>query len=278
MKTITTPIKSQGKKTKQAEIIAKYITELNNEVTYIEPFLGSGAVAFNLKPQKAILADTNPFIIQFYKDVQSHIITPESARVYLEEQGILLEQTNGSYYYTVRDRFNRQPTSLDFLFLNRACYNGLMRFNQSKQYKNPKRFSKAYISKICNQIKQVQDLLDKRPDWQFVCQDFRTTLAMATESSVIYLDPPYNDRNNTYYTSWTTTDQKDLENTIQSLECPWVLSAWYTTKNRTNTHLLNVFKDYSFVTYPVIFHIGPHEENRPTVIECIIFQKSTLIS
>ena len=62
----------------------------DGEGTYFEPFMGSGVVGFNLEPQKAIFSDTNPYLIQFYKDIQSGKITPSIVREYLEKEAIKL--------------------------------------------------------------------------------------------------------------------------------------------------------------------------------------------
>lgn len=114
------PIKIQGIKTKLVPFIAASIYWDDNG-TYFEPFMGSGVVGFNLQPKKAIFSDTNPYIIQFYKDLQNKIITPAIVREFLEEETLKLMATpadKNSYYYEVRERFNKTHTSLDFLSFN----------------------------------------------------------------------------------------------------------------------------------------------------------------
>lgn len=122
------PIKIQGIKTKLVPFIAASIYWDDNG-TYFEPFMGSGVVGFNLQPKKAIFSDTNPYIIQFYKDLQNKIITPAIVREFLEEETLKLMATpadKNSYYYEVRERFNKTHTSLDFLFLQRSNFNGMI--------------------------------------------------------------------------------------------------------------------------------------------------------
>ena len=66
--------------------------------------MGSGVVGFNLEPDKAVFSDTNPYIIQFYQDIQSKKITSEIVRDYLERESIKLAATpedKTSYYYEV---------------------------------------------------------------------------------------------------------------------------------------------------------------------------------
>ena len=140
-------------------------------------FLGSGTVVFNIQPQRATIADSNPHIIKFYQDIQNNVITPEQVREYLYEQGELLSQTGDgadSYFYEVRSRFNENPNSLDFLFLSRSCFNGMMRFNKKVDSmflcRKPDRFRQAYITKIVNQIYWVKSVMENK-DWVFINQD-----------------------------------------------------------------------------------------------------------
>lgn len=86
------PLKIQGIKTKLVPFIAKSV-KWDGNGTYFEPFMGSGVVGFNLEPDKAIFSDTNPYIIQFYQDIQSKKITSEITRDYLERESIKLAET-----------------------------------------------------------------------------------------------------------------------------------------------------------------------------------------
>ena len=159
---IVPPIKCQGIKTKLVEWIASKIPE-SYDIWY-EPFMGSGVVGFNLKPKKAIFSDTNPHIIQFYKDIQNGVITGMKIKGYLYEQSKLLSTQGESYYKEMRTKFNAVPSSFDFLFLNRCCFNGMMRFNRTGDFNvpfchKPERFSKAYITKISNQVDTVANII-----------------------------------------------------------------------------------------------------------------------
>ena len=129
--------------------------------------MGSGVVGFNLAPKNAFFSDTNPHIIQFYNEIKSGKITGDVARNFLEREGAKLKSEGEKYYYEVRNRFNKPHNSLDFLFLNRSCFNGMIRFNKHYEFNVPyghkdERFSKAYITKISNQIFHVQELLQKK--------------------------------------------------------------------------------------------------------------------
>ena len=126
---IVPPIKSQGIKTKLVDWIASNIEDIQYD-RWVEPFMGTGVVGFNIRPKKALMTDSNPHLINFYKKLQSKEITGSIVKEYLTEEGKKLLASNGDYYYEVRKRFNETGSSLDFLFLSRSCFNGMMRFNR----------------------------------------------------------------------------------------------------------------------------------------------------
>ena len=123
------PIKIQGIKTKLVPLIKQSVVLEPNSI-WIEPFMGSGVVGFNIEPHRALFADTNPHIIEFYNQIKSGQINSYKVRLFLEQEGKLLEQGDDEYYYAVRRRFNNEHNPLDFLFLNRSCFNGMIRFNR----------------------------------------------------------------------------------------------------------------------------------------------------
>src|SRR5690554_2736316 len=119
------PIKSQGKKTKLADWIINELKDICvSDSLYIEPFVGTGVIGFNLAPDRAIFSDTNIHIINFYNDLKNKNINKDIVRDFLESEGDLLRRSkDGVHYYDVRQRFNSNPNSLDFLFLTRSCFN-----------------------------------------------------------------------------------------------------------------------------------------------------------
>ena len=135
-KIIIPPIKCQGIKTKLINHINENIN-WNNNGYWIEPFLGSGVVLFNICPKKAIVSDKNIHIINFYKSIQTNEITPQIVREFLEEHGEKLRQIGEDYYYEKRQEFNKTNNTLLFLFLNRSCFNGMMRFNSKGEFNVP---------------------------------------------------------------------------------------------------------------------------------------------
>lgn len=202
MKTLIPPIKSQGIKTK----LVDWIKGISKKVAFerwVEPFMGTGVVAFNIQPKRALLCDSNPHLIRFYQAIQDEKITPKIVREFLNEEGLKLLQSNGEYYYEVRERFNKDCDSLDFLFLNRACFNGMIRFNQKGKFnvpfcKKPQRFAQSLVTKIVNQVENTAKMI-KNNHYEFKCQDFQQTILETNKSDLIYADPPYIGRNADYF-------------------------------------------------------------------------------
>lgn len=165
-KVIVPPIKCQGIKTKLVPFIKEHV-KVPTDGTWIEPFVGTGVVAFNVAPKKAILTDKNKYIISFYQGIQNGSITSVNVRNFLEYHGKKLEDHGKEYYLKVRDAFNENGDPLYFLFLNRADFNGMIRFNSKGNFnvpfcQKPNRFAKAYITKICNQIDRVSTIYERQ--------------------------------------------------------------------------------------------------------------------
>ena len=161
MRVLVPPIKCQGIKTKLVPLILRMI-ERNHESLWVEPFLGSGVVALNVAPARALLADANPHVVRFYKAIQDGSIDGPTTRAFLQREGYFLSEKGKAYYYEVRERFNSTHEPLDFLFLNRSCFNGVIRFNKSGGFNvpfghKPQRFAPAYVTKIVNQIERFRN-------------------------------------------------------------------------------------------------------------------------
>ena len=86
MKIFIPPIKSQGIKSKLVEWIKSNIENIHYD-RWIEPFMGTGVVAFNIRPKKALLCDTNPHLINFYNAIKNKKITSSVVRKFLTKEG-----------------------------------------------------------------------------------------------------------------------------------------------------------------------------------------------
>jgi|BioPla2DNA2_1021312.scaffolds.fasta_scaffold37955_2 DNA adenine methylase len=216
-------IKWVGGKTQLIGCIEKALPEnfagIKN-VTYIEPFVGSGAVLFWILQQypnitKAVINDINSDLTTAYKTIKE---TPSELVKYLQiiqdEYLLLNEENRKEYYLNKRERFNTK--SLDFLentalfiFLNRTCFNGLYRVNSKGLFNVP--FGRYSNPKICDKetIFADSEILQKV---EILTGDFEQTLKYATDNSLFYFDPPYKPLSTTSsFNSYAKEDFNDLE-------------------------------------------------------------------
>lgn len=266
------PFKIQGIKSKLVPLIKSTVI-INNTSTWIEPFMGSAVVGLNIAPKNAIFADLNPYIVDFYNQLKKQTITANIVRYFLEEQGELLAANHDKHYYYVRDRFNKEHSPLDFLFLNRSCFNGMIRFNKKKYFNvpyghKPHRFSKAYITKVVNQVAHFEQMLSNN-NWHFLNQSFEDTIAMAADGDFIYCDPPYIGRHVDYFDSWNEEQEKQLKSCLVASNSRFMLSTWDNNKYRENP-CMAIWSDYEKITHEHFYFIGAKEENRNAMTEALI--------
>lgn len=274
MKVITPPIKSQGIKTKLVPWIKDILP--NKDGRWIEPFVGTGVVAFNMAFKKAILNDTNPHIISLYKEIQEGKITPQIVKNYLEKEGEELRNAgdNGyDHFRLIKNRFNKNPNSLDFIFLSRAGFNGMMRFNKKGQWnipfcKKPERFAQAYVTKIVNQVAKVSHVI--KPEWEFHNQQFSEIIPLAKEGDIIYCDPPYYGRYVDYYNGWTEGDEELLFNQLQETDAKFILSTWHHNDYRENEMIEKFWNKFNIITRDHFYHSGGKIENRRSIVEALV--------
>jgi len=147
----------------------------------VEPFCGGLAVTLGLMPQRALLSDINPHLINFYSWLKRGL----RVEVRLEH--------NSTVFYTHRARFNallregeentREAASL-FYYLNRTGYNGLCRFNSSGEFNVP--FGKYKRINYASDFTEYRAALE---GWEFGLGDFESLHVRPKD--FIYADPPY---------------------------------------------------------------------------------------
>ncbi|MEW5718838.1 MAG: Dam family site-specific DNA-(adenine-N6)-methyltransferase, partial [Chloroflexota bacterium] len=272
---VVPPIKCQGIKTKLVRFILTNI-RWNGEGCWIEPFLGSGVMLFNAQPERAIVNDVNPHIINLYRRIYDGSLTPQMVKEHLTREGKQLLRNDEDHYYLVRERFNQSGDSLDFLFLNRSCFNGVMRFNRKGEFnvpfcRKPDRFRQAYITKIVNQVARISKTMRDK-DWEFRIGDWRDCLQHASADDFVYLDPPYIGRHTDYYDQWSEQDAGDLARAAQALPCGFALSMWKENKYRANPHLAQYWRETMMRTFTHFYHVGSTEDLRNSMEEALLIK------
>lgn len=276
MKVIVPPIKSQGIKTKLVPWIKNVVEIAQPTGRWIEPFLGTGVVGFNSGFPKALLNDINPHLISFYKGIQDGTITPNSVKVYLEKEGELLikaDENGYVHFRKVRDRFNEHFAPLDFLFLSRAGFNGMMRFSGKGKWnipfcKKPNRFAQSYITKIVNQVVNVKSVITDK--WAFTNKNFGEIIPLAEKGDILYCDPPYYGRYVDFYNGWTEKDEELLFELLHSTKAKFILSTWHHNDWRENDMIKRFWNNFNIVTKDHFYHSGGNIENRKTIVEALV--------
>jgi DNA adenine methylase len=152
--------------------------------TYIEPFLGSGAVFFHLKPSAAVLADVNAELINVYEAIRDR---PALVRSYLGRHHRL---HGARYYYRIRGATPRSNfvRAARTLYLNRTCWNGLYRVNLGGEFNVPLG-TKSSVVLPTDDFRAVSDALHSRV--KLAISDFEPIMDRAKRGDFVFVDPPY---------------------------------------------------------------------------------------
>lgn len=213
--------------------------------TYVEPFVGGGALFFYLLPERAVLVDNNPVLINAYHVVQRDV---EALIVSLQQH-----RNEKEYYYEIRAA-DRTPEFADWtpverasrtLFMNKCCYNGLYRVNSKGQFNVP--FGKYKNPTICDapNLRAVSRALQ---GVTIRHGSFELCLEHAAAGDFVYLDPPYHPLSETAsFTSYTKdafgpADQERLREVFGALDergCKVLLSNSYCD------FILDLYADYA---------------------------------
>ena len=172
--------------------------------TYIEPFVGGGAVLFKIQPEHAIINDCNEELMNVYRQVRD---VPDELILLLKEQ----KASNSlSHFYEVRgiDRtkayqmMSPAERAARTIYLNKTCYNGLYRVNKKGQfnapygkYKNPDIVTEDVIREISRYFNEN--------DVRICCGDYKAVLDDIPDDAFVYLDPPYMPVSDGTFTSYT---------------------------------------------------------------------------
>lgn len=150
---------------------------------YIEPFLGGGSVFFHITPDRAVLSDTNAELINTYLAIRNN----------WQEVFDLLQhharKHSDAYYYSVR---TSRPKSLAgkaarFIYLNRACFNGIYRVNRKGQFNVPR----GTRNRIIFETDDFEELSRLLKNVELKACDFEEVIDSASDGDLVFADPPY---------------------------------------------------------------------------------------
>jgi len=228
--TLTPPLKWAGGKRWLVPYL-RPIWEQHSHRRYVEPFCGGLAAALGLMPARALLNDVNPHLINFYRQV------PRGLAV-----NIKMRNEEGTFYGH-RSRFNQliklgafqtAEAAQLFYYLNRTCFNGLCRFNQSGEFNVP--FGSYQRINYAGDFGQYGPVFGH---WSFTNSDLE--LLQIEPEDFIYADPPYDVEFTSYSAggfSWE--DQVRTAERLAAHSGPVVLS------NQATTRIIKLYEQLGF--------------------------------
>lgn len=152
---------------------------------YIEPFFGGGALFFSLKPESAIIADSNPELINMYLQVAHHVDDVIECLQKYENTSEMFYEVRSLDWQTLP----KAEAAARTIYLNKTCFNGLYRVNRSGQFNTP--FGNYKNPKICDieALRLASEALRKA---EILCGDYFLVLEhYAQPGDFVFLDPPY---------------------------------------------------------------------------------------
>ena len=195
-------IKWVGGKTQLLNEVSKSLPRdfaSRQHVTYVEPFVGGGAVMFWILQEypnieRAVINDINQELICTYRVIQVHVEELIAELAHIQDEYIPLgSEDRKAYFMEKRARFNTKKTTpvetaALFIFLNRTCFNGLYRVNSKGKFNVP--HGKYANPRICDadNLHACSAVLQKV---EILCGDFSETGRYAGPNTLFYFDPPY---------------------------------------------------------------------------------------
>ncbi|MFU0825900.1 DNA adenine methylase [Clostridium sp.] len=268
---VTPVLKWAGGKRQLLRDIIKHIPEKYS--TYYEPFLGGGAVLFELQPNKAVVNDINGELINVYLMIRDHVEELiEDLKKYKNED---------EYFYKIRelDRDKNKYNQLSnvkkasrIIYLNKTCYNGLFRVNSQGQfnvpfgrYKNPNIVNATILRAASNYFNKAKIT--------FKCGDFEDAVKGARKGSFIYFDPPYDPVSDTSSFTGYDIGGFDKEEQIRLKKLCDKLNqrgVKFLLSNSATDFILDLYRDYNITIVKANRAINSQGNKRGKVDEVLV--------
>jgi DNA adenine methylase len=285
-------LKWAGGKTQLITDIEKALPKefTSQKFTYVEPFVGSGAILFwilNNFPnvEKAVVNDINADLTNAYKIIAAKPKELISLLTQFEKEYHaidLLEEQKKAYFYDKRDLFNTRSTNTTtqaalFIFLNRTCFNGLFRVNRSNGFNVPIGSYKKPMICDADNIYSVSNVLQRV---EILTGDYQDTLNYAERPALFYFDPPYKPLSQTSsFNSYAKDEFGDAEQirlrdfckTLDTLGHKWLLSnSDVKGKDMTDTFFDDIYNEFNINRVMARRSINANADKRGQLTELLI--------
>ena len=266
-------VKWAGGKRQIMPEIKKYVPE--NYDTFYEPFVGGGAVFFELAPRKAVINDYNSELMNVFECIKDEDKFDKMCTELNHHEANHSEE----YYYQVRniDRDVRKYNKLaDYkkaartIYLNKACFNGLYRVNSKNEFNVP--FGKKEkVNTYEGQNLGVVHCILNFNDIKLLSTDFEEAVKDAKKGDFVYLDPPYDSDTSTFNDYTENGFNKDEQRRLALLFKELSDRGCFVMLSNHNTILVNeLYKDYNIHVIEAKRNINANGKKRGKVEEVII--------
>lgn len=266
-------VKWAGGKRQIMDKLKKYVPDEFN--TYYEPFVGGGALLFELSPKNAVINDSNEELMNVYSVLCDEVKFKKMCNVLNHYE----KNHSEEFFYDIRNK-DRNKNSYERLsdytkaartiYLNKACFNGLYRVNKKNEFNVPFGKKNKVNTYDGGNLISVSNYLTMN-NIKILCTDFEESVSTAKEGDFVYFDPPYDSDTHTFnsYTEdgFGKEEQIRLAKSFKYLDEKKV---YVMLSNHNTTLVRELYKDYNIHLIEAKRNINSNGKKRGKVEEVII--------
>ena len=266
-------VKWAGGKRQIIDKLKKYVPEEFD--TYYEPFVGGGALLFELSPKHAVINDSNEELMNVYRclcdeekfkkmcNVLNHYETSHSEEFFYEVRN--KDRSKNAY-----NRLSDYTRAARTIYLNKACFNGLYRVNSKNEFNVPFGKKLKVNTYEGSNLITVSNYLTMN-DIKILSVDFEEAVKDAKKGDFIYFDPPYDSDTSTFNSYTEEGFNKDEQRRLASVFKELDKRGCYVMLSNHNTLLVNeLYKEYHVHIIEAKRNINANGKKRGKVEELII--------
>lgn len=244
--------------------------------TYYEPFVGGGALLFELSPKNAVINDSNTELMNVYKMISTDRGYEEVVKLLNNYE----KKHSEKFFYQIRNQDKDKDKFLKLtaaeraartIYLNKACFNGLYRVNSKGEFNVP--FNKKLkVNTYDSENMILAYVYFQANNITMLNTDFEEAVKTAKKGDFIYFDPPYDSENDTTFNSYTEEGfGKDEQIRLAKVYKELSDKGCYVMLSNHNTTLINeLYKDYNIHVITAKRNINSKGTKRGKVEEVII--------
>ena len=243
--------------------------------TYYEPFIGGGALLFELSPRRAVINDSNEELMNVY----SVLCDEEKFKKMCNVLNHYEKEHCEEFYYDIRNkdrnknaykRLSDYTRAARTIYLNKACFNGLYRVNSKNEFNVPFGKKERVNTYDGGNLITVSNYLTMN-DVEILSVDFEQSVKNAKKGDFIYFDPPYDSETSTFNSYTEDGFGKDEQIRLAKVFKELDSRGCYVMLSNHNTSLINdLYKNFNIHVIEAKRNINSHGKKRGKVKEVII--------